>query len=185
MFPSQLNPAHSEVFQLEGREVEIPKCIIQFQKWEGASFKETFGGKPLVAIAGKPMFAELAILTHFLNSGWQGRWTETYGRGNKEPIYLSAWKDNTYSNQTNDPITDLRILEMIAAIHKAICNSYIGCWDVLCWKGGKLIMAEAIRNNRDVVGKAQKKWLAAALSIGLRPENFLIVQWDFHPRGTG
>ena len=182
MYPHFLNPAYSEVFNLESKAIEVPKCIIQFQKWNGTPVKETFGGKPIVSVDGKPMFAEMAIMTLFINDGWQARWVETYGRRNKEAICLTEWKDDKYANQKHEPINDEKTLETITGIAKLNNNSYSGCWDVLAWKNGMVIFAEAKRNNKDSIRANQNNWLAAALSFGLRPENFLLVQWDFNPR---
>ncbi len=182
MYPKLLDPAHTEVFKLGNRTVEIPKCIIQFQKWNGIPVKETFGGKPIVSVDGKPMFAEMAIMTLFKNDGWQARWVETYGRRNIEPICMAEWKDDKYANQKHELINEEKVLETITGIAKLNNNSYSGCWDVLAWKNGAVIFAEAKRNNKDSIRATQNKWLEAGLSFGLQPENFLLVQWDFNPR---
>lgn len=182
MYPQFLNPAYSETFQINGADIEIPKCVVLFQKWNGIPVKETFGGKSILTVDGKPMFAEMAVVTHFVNSGWQSRWLETYGRGNKEPISLAEWKDESYANQENNPIPHKGIQQMLVDIAKLNNNSYAGCWHALSWKDGTVIFAEAKRNNKDVFTPAQNRWLAAALKLGLTPANFLLVQWDFNPR---
>lgn len=182
MYPKFLNPAYTELFQLKDRTIEIPKCIIQFQKWKGLSFKHTFGNKPLVSVDDRPMFAEIAIVKHFVDSGWQARWIETYGRHNKEPICLAQWKDDSYANQTNEPIQNEKLLKMMHDISKCNNHSYAGCWDVLAWQGEEIVFAESKRNNKDSIRPNQNNWLAAGLSLGLTPDNFLLVQWDFNPR---
>ncbi len=182
MYPKSLDPAYTEEFVLETHTVEIPKCVIQFQKWNGPLFKDTFGHKPLVSVDGEPMFAEMAIRTHFINDGWQARWIQTYGRRNKEPICLSEWKDDSYANQTHDAIEDTALTNMLREIARLNNNSYAGCWDIVAWKQGQLVFAEAKRNNKDSIRQTQTNWLAAGLSFGLKPQNFLLVQWDFNPR---
>lgn len=181
MYPKYLDPAYSEVFQLENKTVEIPKCILQFQHWSGARLKESFGGKPIVSLGNQPMFAELAIMTHFINSGWQARWVETYGRGNQLPVFLSEWKDEPYANQKHEPIEDKWVLDTMSGIAKLNKNSYAGCWDVLAWKDKTIIFAESKRNNKDYIRPSQNKWLATGLAFGLKPDKFLLVQWDYNP----
>jgi hypothetical protein len=167
-----------ENFSINGQKVEIPKCILLFNKWTGEPVKETFGGKPIVSFDDKPMFAEIAIMTSFHNDGWDARWVETYGRRNKEPICLSEWKDDKYKNQIHTPIEDNEIAKLLADIAKINSNSYSGCWDVMAWKGHSVIFAETKRTKKDSIRVSQKNWLAAGLKYGLRPNHYLVVQWE-------
>ena len=178
MYPTFLRPGYLEHFTINGDPIEVPKCIITFNKWKGDPVKETFGGKPIVSIDDKPMFAELAIVNHFIKEGWQSRWVETYGRSNMLPFHLSDWKDDKYVNQVHNPITDDKILRMLDGIAKENGNSYAGCWDVLAWKKDKVIFAESKRTKKDKISTTQINWLSAGLNYGLHPGNFLIVQWD-------
>lgn len=182
MYPKFLNPAYDEVFQLSERQIVIPKGVVQFQKWKGAPLKESFGGMPVVSVEDRPMFAEVAIMQHLIHYGWETRWILTTNRRNKEPLYFSEWKDELYVNQNHAPIADEKVSEMMKGIAKLNGNSYQGCWDVLAWKGNRILFAEAKRNNKDLTSIAKNNWLAAALASGLTPDNFLLVQWDFNPR---
>lgn len=180
MFPKLLQPNGTEDFIISDKIVKIPKCTIQFKKWEGIELKETFGNKPVIDMGGKPMFAELAIMNLFIQSGWQAIWVETYARLNKEPFYMSEWDfEKSYKNQINLPIKGKKILEMLAEIAKLNNNSYGGCWDVLGWNGKQILFAESKRFKKDRVQQTQNRWLFAALQYRLKPENFMIVQWDF------
>lgn len=71
---------------------------LSFERWDGAPVKETFGGKPIISVDGKPIFAEKATMTYFFKAGWQSRWMETYGRSSKFPLCISEGKDDKYSN---------------------------------------------------------------------------------------
>ena len=53
-----------------------------------------------------------------------------------------------------------------------------GCWDVFCWKGDMTLFAEAKRRGRDQIRDTQKRWLAAALDMGVPLESLLIVEWS-------
>ncbi|MCX6200295.1 MAG: hypothetical protein NTY88_13935 [Bacteroidetes bacterium] len=182
MYPTFLNPAYAEIFQLSESEIEIPKCVVQFQKWKGIPLKESFGGKVIVSVDDKPMFAELALLKQLIDDGWQARWLLNYNRRNKPPVLIAEWKDEKYENQKHEPIAELKINALLNGIAKLNSHSYEGCWDVLAWKNGEILFAQAKRNNKDLLSETKTKWLAAALDFGLQPDNFLVMQWDYNPR---
>lgn len=179
MYPEFLKPNAIEVFQIENNSIEIPKCIVNFNKWQGEPVKESFGGKPIIDLNNKPMFAEVAILNLFLQSGWEVRWISTYGSSNKGPKLLAGWADDKYKNQTSEEITDVKVKELLIGIANENNDSYFGCWDVLAWKDEKIIFAESKRKQKDNIRQTQINWLEAGLKFGLKPENFLVVQWDF------
>jgi hypothetical protein len=184
MYPYALNPVYTQAFQIGDKTIEIPKCVLRFQYWEGKRYKDTLGGKILIAVDGEPVFAEVNILNQFMADGWQSRWLVTYGRAKSAPTFLSGWQDDTYANQVPDPIEDKHILQLLAAIAKANGGSYQGCWDTLHWKDDEVVFAQSRRNNKDKITPANIKWLEAALKVGLTADNFMIVQWDFHPRSA-
>lgn len=180
MYPTFLKPTTIEIFIIEGKQIEIPKCVVSFKKWNGESLKETFGGKPIVSVDNTPMFVELAILSEFVKAGWNARWIETYGKSKSNPIYLSTWIDDIYSKQTNHPIEDNEIIKLLTNISCINKNSYAGCWDILSWKEEKILFTEAKRNKKDRIRITQNKWLAAALEFGIKVDDFLIVQWEIN-----
>ena len=167
-----------EIALPSGQVIQVPMVNLVFKKWTGQPIRETFGGKPLIDMDGKPMFAELAIMHRFIKSDWQARWIETYATG-KEPKHLSEWKDDRYKNQVLDPISDDVTLRHLTTIAQLNNGSYRGCWDVLAWRGGKLIFAESKHFKKDRILPTQVGWLDAGLRSGLTCENFRIVQWDF------
>ncbi len=182
MYPTFLNPAYAEVFQLPESKIEIPKCVVQFQHWKGARLKESFGGKAIVSVDNQPFFVEVAMIQKFLNDGWNARWILHYNRKNSAPLLLAEWKDEKLENQNHEPIREATISQRLKSIAKSNKNSYEGCWNVVAWKGDWILFAEAKRNNKDLYSEAKNKWLAAALIAGLQPENFLVMQWDYNPR---
>lgn len=167
-----------ELFTLpSGEQILIPKYASAFKQWLGIPLNETFGGKTVLDVDGRPMFAELAIMNLFVRAGWQARWVETYAKGKNAPIFLSEWKDDKYKNQLPDPITDEKIISCLAGIAALSENSYGGCWDVLAWKNDTLIFAESKRLKRDSIRDTQINWLSSALAYGLKPENFALIEW--------
>lgn len=181
-YPSLLKPTDVQMFVLDNRTLEVPKTIITFKQWKGVPIN-TFGGKPLIDFDGKPVFAELAIMKLFIISGWQARWIETYGASDKTPFHFSDWIDGNLSEQVRDTIEDNNILNTLNAISvinsNKYGNSYSGCWDVLGWLNGQIIFAECKRSKKDAVRKTQNSWLSSAIMHGLKPDNFLVVEWDF------
>ncbi len=157
----------------------IPQRDLLFHAWSGNPLAHTFGGKAVIDFEGLPMFAELAIAETLKKEGHSTRWAETYGRGNKLPLFLTEWLDRPYGEQKDVPIAEQWILNILAGIASLNNGSYAGCWDVLAWKGDKLLFVESKRNKRDSVRDSQVAWLVAGLEYGLTPENFLVVQWDF------
>ncbi len=177
IYPELFQPTETEYFNIQGQAINISKCTVTFDKWAGESVKETFGGKPILNFNGHPMFAELAIMLTFQNDGWETRWVETYGK--KEPICLTNWKDDKYRNQVHQPFQDNEIIKLLADISKLNANTYSGCWDVVAKKGEHIIFVESKRAKKDSIRLSQVNWLSSALLYGLKPDNFLMVQWDF------
>lgn len=84
----------------------IPQCDLLFRAWSGNPLAHTFGGKAVIDFEGRPMFAELAIAETLKKESYSTRWTETYGRGNKLPLFLTEWLDRPYGEQNDVPIVE-------------------------------------------------------------------------------
>ena len=168
----------TEIFEIEGKEVQIPKCDVLFEKWAGIPIKNTFGGKTLIKVNNNPSFAELAIVDLFVKEGWKTRWVETYGRGKQNPLFLKKWKDDELKNQVNYPIREAWVLDLLNKVASLNGNSFSGCWDVVAWKDKQIIFAESKRLKKDSIRQTQISWLQAGLKSGLSENNFLVVQWD-------
>lgn len=62
-----------------------------------------------------------------------------------------------------------------------------GCWDVFAFKGRTATFIECKRKKRDYITPTQREWLSAALKVGFKPQNFLIVEWtgqEAKPKGA-
>jgi hypothetical protein len=75
------------------------------------------------------------------------------------------------------PALPIPAARLLARIYEG-ADSQDGAWDVFCWAGDQFLFAESKRNKKDSIRNPQKKWLEAALGVGLEPDNFLIVQWS-------
>lgn len=170
----------TEIFTLkDGGTVGVPKVVTVFSEWTGAKLRNTFGGKPVVDVSGSPAFAEIAIADTLAQSGYSVRWAETYARGGRLPMFLTRWEDRPYKEQAESPIAEQWVLDTLAGIASLNGGSYSGCWDVVAWKDEKILFAESKRSKRDRIRASQIAWLEEGLRYGLKPENFLVVQWDF------
>jgi hypothetical protein len=172
--PKILQSTSTEPFEINEATLDIPKCFVTFEPWSGRRIKETYGGKPLLNVAGKPMFAELAIQSLFQNDGWEARWISPRGI---RYVPLTDWKDDQFKNQSPVPFKNESTVEFLANIAKLNNSSYSGCWDVVANKGSEIIFAESKRSKKDTIRQTQVNWLSAALKFGLQPSNFLVVQW--------
>ena len=178
MYPSLLKPNSHETIAIKNGEFVIPKIVIEFKEWRGKIPGDTFGNKPIIDYKGKPVFAELAILGLVIDSGWDGRWVETYARGKMDPKFLLKWGGESFKKQKNN-IPNNKIKGQLDKIAELNNNSYSGCWDVVGWKGDNVIFFESKRIGKDRIRETQIKWLKSAMKFGLKEDNFLMVEWSF------
>jgi hypothetical protein len=166
--PNNLKPTSTEDFELpSGRRVSVPKCEPAFQPWHGWDVGDTYNGKQVLDVGGKPAFAELAILWSLRAEGWDGVWVDTY----RDALRTGYWNV--------PPLESLpdRAAALLASIY-AKTGSRHGTWDVFCWTGDDVLFAESKRSKKDSIRDTQRTWLEAALAVGLKPENFLVVEWS-------
>jgi hypothetical protein len=166
-YPDLLRQQSLESLTLpSGREVKLPKATPLFHAWRGAMPRDTYGRKPLLDLNGEMVFAELAILRLFELTGWEGRWIDSY-RGKYR---IGYWAENV----TKDlPGQYQDVLHSIRA--KSGCRG--GYFDVFCWRDGITVFGEAKWQTHDRIRPSQRRWLEAALDIGIPVESFLIVEW--------
>ena len=163
----------SEIFSLSSSEqVSIQKYFLRFKPWTGNPIPFDFGRKPILDNDGEPVFAELAILRLFLNSGFDGVWVETYGGVH----YLRSMPKNwsLKSEHISIPTEKEDLLKRIWDKEKTRA-----CFDVVIWKNDKIYFCEAKRSKKDRLTDAQKRFIEGALSLGISIESFLIIEWDF------
>jgi hypothetical protein len=171
--PPSLHPTTTEVIELpSGRALAVPKCTPRFQRWEGPPVLDTYNGKQVLDVDGKPAFAELAILMALRETGWDGVWIDTYGRA-----YRTGYWDVP-------PLPSLpkRAAELLATIHGRT-GSRDGAWDVFCWMPESILFAESKRSKKDSIRDSQRAWLEAAVTEGLKSDNFLVVEWSLGTSG--
>jgi len=170
--------SHEPFVLSSGATALVPKYEPTFKKWGGPLLNNTFGGKAVLDVSGSPAFAELAIAELFRRAGFSARWAETYGRGSRLPKFMLSWNDTSYGEQDDCPIGECWVMDALRRIAELNGGSYSGCWDVIAWKGDRLVFAESKRSKKDRIRDSQRHWLEAGLKSGLAPGNFLVVEWD-------
>jgi hypothetical protein len=178
-YPKGLEPDHEETLLVDGLNVTIPSVSLSFRRWTGKTLHNTLGGKPVVEYDGKPMFAELAIVSMCISGGWSARWVETYASRGGQPRYLTEWADKPLNQQQVRPVDSSYHQDLQDRMTRTNHDSCSGCWDVLAWKGHHTLFMESKHYRKDRIRKSQVSWLSSGLSVGLMPVNFLIVLWEF------
>lgn len=185
-YPDALGPVGQLPLGVNGRSLYLPVVRPSFPLWSGDRNNiHTFGGKDLLLVDGTAQFAEVAILRAFQAAGWQGRWLETYGNGKLTPGLWNAWHPDGPRAQVNVPIEEAWVNERMKAIAVANGNSFSGCWDVVAWKGERLVFAESKKQKKDKMRGTQGRLLEAALRCGIDVKDFLVVEWSAHPLVAG
>ena len=178
MLPAALHPTDTLPLPLSEGLVHVPLCRPRFAAYAGDEQADTFGGKDLLLVDGKPQFAEVAILRAFQAAGWQGRWLETYGNAKMNPGLWNAWHPDGPRAQEHLPITDAWVNERLQAIAAENGNSFSGCWDVVAWKNERLVFAESKKRKKDRMRDTQLRCLEAALRCVCSVEDVLVVEWE-------
>lgn len=166
-YPHELQPSTFEIIELpDGKRVEIPKAMPQFQLWVGNQPGDTYGGKAVLNLEGQAFFAELLVLRLLEKAGWSGVWVDSFASR-----YRHDWPGDT---SVDLPAHAESVLNAIQAR-----DIQARCWDVFCWHDAHdFFFAELKRKSRDRIRESQRHWLAAGLEEGFDPQNFLVVEWD-------
>ncbi len=150
-----------------GKLVRIPKQNLLFKKWHGKPIQNTYNNKAVINFDGEPLFAELAILRTFEKEGWNGVWVDSYR--------------NKYWTELPEKEHPVRLPDKQQALIdsiKALTRKRGGCWDVFIWRDGEYRFVESKRTGKDTLRANQILWLEKSLDIGLKLENFLLLEWD-------
>jgi hypothetical protein len=145
----------------------VPKATPVFDPWLGQLPNDTYNGKQVLEFAGRPAFAELAVLWALNEIGWDGVWIDSY-RGLYRQGYWNC-----------EPIRQLPDVpqKLIKRIQIAL-GSRFGAWDLVCWRGTEMLFVECKWAGRDAIRETQVRWLAAAIDAGLCLDDFLVIEWS-------
>jgi hypothetical protein len=168
---------------LDGSLCKIPKWILVGNTWSGSSIAglpSTYGVKPLIDWNGAPLYAELAVLEIVKSNGWEGVWVDSFHRK-----FLCCMPGRNLSVEL--PANVAEEIRGIRSIYRRISAQYRDAkiprgefgrsWDLLCWRGDKLLFIEAKRKFKDRLRQSQAAWLMAALACGKVASSFRVAEW--------
>jgi hypothetical protein len=169
--PTQLQPTgKTEIHLPGGGTAVLPLCRPVFSPWNGAPIAFDYGKKPVLEHKGEPCFAELKILHLLLEAGWDGVWVGTYGGAH----YLRSMPRQWNLKSESVPIPEEKEL-LLKKIWKA--GRTRACFDVFAWQRKEILFCEAKQSGKDRLTRGQERFIEAALSCGVSPDQLLIVEW--------
>ena len=129
------------------------------------SLLATYTEKPLVTFNGAAMFGELAVLRWLEVDGWDGVWLDTtHAR--------RFWRDMpTRSDPVALPPREQKLYDEIVAANDGRAS---GSFDVMAWRGTHTIFVD-YEGPGSEPGRNRTRWMNAAISVGVSPNDMLIV----------
>jgi len=155
-----------EVKPLSGESVLIPRCEYRLKPWRGTPVANTYGGKAVLSVGGKPAFAEIAILRILRDAGWDGVWVDTYRKRFRQdfaPHHCGALPSHAQ--------------DLYDRICQANDGKISGWFDVFAWKRRRFLFVESKRRGKDFIRRSQIEWIEATLASGVPLESLLIFEW--------
>jgi len=179
LYPPTLIPTHEEQYTVEGNNYSIPTILMPpFKHWEGEPLIHDLHKRKenIIDYKGHALFAELVVQDLAEKKPWHSRWIQTYPKS-KNPYFLVDWVDKPLNKPNRVPLDGYgkKKTEEIAELQ----GSYSRCWDVVAWNDDRLVFYEVKRMGDDTLNPNQISWREAGLSVGLKKDNFVIVQWYF------
>lgn len=95
--------------------------------------------------------------------------------------WQSSWSASA-PDRLDDAILDAAPLDTLHAVAE-VRGSYAGIWDLVAWRGEQVLFISSKSSATGAISEAHVGWLAAALTAGLTPEDFLVAEWIRLPAG--
>lgn len=132
--------------------------------------------KPMVAVGGRPVSTELAVVSELALMGWQGVWVSAFGNFLRRE-WFPAPAFRTIA-ATGAPQWAAEIFD---ALKDANGARLAGFFDVFAWREHREVLFCEVKVGRDRIQASQRRFLANALR--LRPlSEFVIIEM---PQPTG
>ena len=142
--------------------------------WAGelgsAGLPRIWARKPMVAVAGQPCCAELAVVAELGAAGWQGAWISAFGGF----VRRQRFPEPHFSTIAAAGATPWAA-EIFDAVKDANSGTLSGFFDVFAWREPAEVLFCEVKVGPDRIRASQRQFLAHALS--LRPlSEFLIIE---------
>ena len=148
-----------------GRTVSVPAFRRTERRWTGelpANFR-TVPNKVPVEFEGKPVYPEFAITGRLAARGWSAVWRKNWQGA-------AFWSDIGVSASVPDAVA-----KAFHAVARQIGGS--GAWDILAWKGKRILFIESKQYGSDKLTANQLRWLDAALQLGVPLTSFAVYEY--------
>jgi hypothetical protein len=135
----------------------------------------TYLSKPVVSVDKQTiLFGELAILRYLEKDGWKGVWVDAFhSRGGKDVLWSGMPPHGVA------PPLPPNVSEKFTAIKEKNGGKLFGFFDVFAWKGdGNDYLFVEYKGKDDSPDDNELKWINAAVSAGVKPEQLCMVGYD-------
>ena len=146
------------------RQVQVPAFQRLEQRFAGelpANFR-TVPNKVAVDFDGAAVYPEFAIIRRLEAAGWNAAWRKNWHGA-------AFWSD--ISTIAVIPAETLAIFDAVASTAGA------GAWDILAWKGRRVLFIESKQYGSDKLTPNQLRWLETALDQGIPLQAFAIYEY--------
>jgi hypothetical protein len=123
-------------------------------------------------VDGQPLFGELAILRCLQKDGWDGVWVDAFHDKGRHKLF---WQGMPHSTEPYDLTRAPHAWQMYRRIVELNGGRASGFFDVLAWRGGRLLCAE-YKGPGDRENRNERVWIEAALAAGLQASDLLYVK---------
>jgi hypothetical protein len=143
------------------------------EPWEGEDqpgLSRSWSIKPKFSVSGSRSCAELAVLHHLQDGGWQGIWVNAYN----PPRLVSEWPPESgvkTISQTGAPPWAVEIFDRLRAANGGKLG---GFFDVFAWREPGEVRFDEVKVSRDPIGLNQRKFVKLALDLHHRLDQFTI-----------
>jgi hypothetical protein len=122
----------------------------------------TVPNKVAVDLNGVAVYPEFAIVRRLEAAGWRAVWRKNWHGA-------AFWSDIDVVAEV--PSHVMQTFDAIAGVAGA------GAWDVLAWKGARILFIESKKYGSDSLTLNQRRWLETALDQGVPIESFAIYEY--------
>jgi hypothetical protein len=144
------------------------------EPWEGEDSPElrlTWSRKGKFSVNGSRSCAELAVVHHLRNDGWEGVWVNAYSAELRSEWFpVPAVKTIT---ETGAPLWAVEIFDRLRAANGGKLG---GFFDVFAWREPAEVRFDEVKVGRDPIGQNQRKFVKLALDLHHRLDQFTIIE---------
>jgi hypothetical protein len=164
-YPASLLPLTEELIVLPlGMTVRVRRSMFTLIPCTGRSVRRPGPLRTYVLDErGQPGPVEEVILRKCESDGWSGAVIEEFGyrlrSSNGEPARLPKAHAGLVAGMFSGAV------------------SRLGCFNLLLWRGGRILGAYATSNMRSRLRTAQLRWISLSLDAGLPEDALLVIEW--------